>query len=206
MQTLLSKALVASVTVAGFGLVAAPQAQAALFGGFGLTGTVNLFPPASPPVTPATVTGTFGAQFLDQASGPFVGSTLVSTTNPIVFTFAGTEGNFNLYTLTAFEVNLSGVDGFAGGYTLTAMPVAGEYVRVANGLASSIVSVVSLDAEDNQGNMYSGSISLNETLSADGTFAISFTSTDVPEPLTMLGASAAVAFGAAFKRRNANKG
>jgi len=41
------------------------------------------------------------------------------------------------------------------------------------------------------------------TLGNGDTITLQFTQTEVPEPLTMLGASAAIAFGAAFKRRKA---
>lgn len=205
MQTLLSKALVTSVTIAGLGLVVTPQAHAAILGGFGVNGTVNLTPAVSPPLAPATVTADFLQSFLDATSGPFVGATLVSLTpDPVTFTRTATTP-FTLYQLNPFAINLSSVPGFASGYTLSVIPTSDSFIRVSNSISSSISNVITLAAVDNQGNGYSGSFALNDTASGDGTFSLSFTSHNVPEPLTILGASAAVAFGAAFKRRNANK-
>lgn len=211
MQTLLSKALVASVTVAGLGLAVAPQADAFVLGGFGVNGTVNLTPPTAPPAAPFTISANFVTAFLDATSGPFasVDPTTFSTANlvpdPVTFTRTATTP-FALYQLNPFSINLTGVPGFAGGYTLSVTPTSDSFIRVANSISSSVSNVITLTAVDNGGNTYSGSFALNDTASSDGTFSLSFTSDDVPEPLTMLGASAAVAFGAAFKRRKATKG
>lgn len=207
MQTLLSKALVATVTIASVGLVAAPQAQAVIIGGFGINGTVNITP-ATGATAPTTITGNIATSFLDQATDAFDGASLGSPTfNPNPFTFTRTATTpIALYRLNAFSIKLTGVDGFAGDFILSVTPEDNAFFRIGNSVSSSVANFVDVAATDNQGNGYFGSFSLNDTATATGTFSLSFTSDDVPEPLTMLGASAAVAFGAAFKHRNANKG
>ncbi|MFN9176194.1 MAG: PEP-CTERM sorting domain-containing protein [Synechocystis sp.] len=208
MQTFLSKTIVATVTIASAGLVAAPQAQAFVLGGFGISGTVNLTPTTAPPNAPTSITGDILSQFVDSTSGAFTPvASDGSVTAPNPFTFVRTTSMpFALYQLEPFTINLTGVAGFPGGFTLAVNSVPDSFIRVGNSVSSSVNNVISLTATDNEGNTYFGSFGLNDTLSNTGTFSLSFTSDDVPEPLTMLGASAAIAFGAAFKRRNANKG
>ncbi|MFN9176195.1 MAG: PEP-CTERM sorting domain-containing protein [Synechocystis sp.] len=207
MQTLLSKALVATVTIASVGLIAAPQAQAVIIGGFGINGTVNLTP-ATGTTAPTTISGNILSSFLDQKTSAFDGASLGSPTfNPNPFTFARTATDpLGLYRLNAFSIKLTGVDGFAGDFILSVTPADNSFFRLGNSVSSSVANFIDVAATDNQGNGYFGSFSLSDTATSTGVFSLSFTSDDVPEPLTMLGASAAVAFGAAFKRRNANKG
>ena len=215
MPTLLTKSLAASA-VAGLCLVAAPQAQAlnsfTLNGAFG---AVSLDPPNSPaPNTPpASIEATFipfiPANFpnffqLTGLNGDFSGLTLAAIQGPLTFT-QEVGGAFARYSLQSFDITFTGA-----GSGITTLKVSGStepdgnFEHNSTAFNSTLTSDVLLEAFDNNGLAYTGSFSLMDSTSNDGMFSLTFTA--VPEPLTLMGASAAIAFGAAFKRRRANKG
>jgi hypothetical protein len=218
MQTLLSKSFVASVAVAGLGLLAAPQAQAASFadaGDFFLPGgpitiedglwkasgensaPLGLFAPLndwtvsiiSPTASTVDLTVSRGIAGVVLPPATFQTWYQLESVNPIVQAFASWDlnGAGATGTLTkeiysdAFFTNLVG--------TATVTTVNGNTIST----GATFAGLNTLYIKDII-NTQSGNLS-----SYTNSYA-------VPEPLTMLGASAAIAFGAAFKRRNANKG
>ncbi|MFM1841954.1 MAG: hypothetical protein RLZZ490_690 [Cyanobacteriota bacterium] len=213
MQTLFTKALATSVAVAGLGLLAAPQAQAAIFfGSFALSGASMLQPGSdTPTVNPSPITPTIETTFCDNGTGAFAGTcdgsdpgSFVSITGLDKFVTTGPS----TYSLSGFTITFNEGSGVVPGtvlpLTITVNP--SDYGRTGGAQGSNIFSFPDLlTAVDDQGNTYTGSFSIGNA-GGSSTYQMNFTTDNVPEPLTMLGASAAVAFGAAFKRRNANKG
>ncbi len=192
MQTLLSKALVASVTVAGLALVAAPQAQAAVLAGssFSFSGDLSTTLPANE--------ATALTNNVDATSLSFNGSTDY-VFDPLTFTF--TEDGVPFFTMNPFTFTVVG--GTSDGTEISFGAV--DYVKVTTGQTTFFSPIEALAGVDGDGVLYTGSISFTQSgTPASASYSGSFSA--VPEPLTMLGASAAIAFGAAFKRRNANKG
>jgi len=207
MQTLLTKALATSVAVAGLGLVAVPQAQAAFFGSFGISGDSTLTPGFGAG-NPSPITFNVLSSFCDSSTGGFTGACggapVTISGFPQNFVYNAVDDN---YSLGAFSITFGpGVVGATNPLTVNVDP--GTYFRIGSdnpGGQSIIVSNPFLTGSDIDGNTYGGAFTINFSGGAS-TYSMSFTTDNVPEPLTMLGASAAIAFGAAFKRRNANKG
>lgn len=205
MQTLLTKSLVVSA-VAGLCLIATPQAQAS--SGFRLSGpqgSVSLDPPnneiASTP--PASINVTFPGPFqLTELSGNFASITGAVIEAPLTFTLIA--GYFpDRYSLSSFNITFTGA---GNGITTLIVAPNSNYDRLGHSESSMIMSDsdVLLEAVDNNNLAYTGSFEAIDSTTDNGVFSLTFTA--VPEPLTMMGASAAIAFGAAFKRRSANKG
>ena len=203
MQTLLTKVLITTVTVAGLGVVTASQAQA--LDGFNLSGimsAVSLTPPDNsvPPVPPPIVTAVFsGTPTFSNLGGNFA-SVTDAVIPDLVFSLE-TEGLPDFYSLPSFDITFTGA---GGGITTLTVFASSNYGRTGETNCSTISNYLKLglQARDNNGLDYVGDVAVNEGFLS--MFNISFTA--VPEPLTILGASTAVAFGAAFKRRKANKG
>jgi hypothetical protein len=193
MQTLLSKAFVASVTVASLGLLAAPQANAAVIAGSSLSfsGQSSTTLPGNT-ATPLDFT-------VDNATLSFAGATSY-TFNPGSFTFTPDGPPF--FTSNAFDFTVIG--GTSNGKVISF--AIGDYIKISGG-TTFFSPVAQLTGTDTDGVNYTGAIFFTQS-STQGQASASYSGSfqAVPEPLTMLGASAAVAFGAAFKRRNANKG
>ena len=211
MQTLLSKALVASVAVAGIGLVAAPQAQAAIFGSFALSGASTLVP-GNGVNGPAQSVPTILTTFCDSGTGAFNGACDGSDpgTNVTVSGFGPFDqtGDPAVYDIPSFDIIFNAGSGLIPGsllpYTVTVDP--GTLGRTGGTQSSNFFTFPSsLTATGSDGTLYQGTVSIGNA-GGSSTFQMNFTSSNVPEPLTMMGASAAVAIGAAFKRRKANKG
>jgi len=200
MKNLLPKVLVTSVALAGLGLAVAPEVHA--LNSFTLTGGVSLNPPNGM-VAPAEIGVTFlGTPLLSAPSGAFTGLTSAAIQTPLTFTLQ-TPGFPALYSLPSFDITFTGAGGIT---TLTVFgpnTPEGDYARIGNDFGSTIANLVTLQAKDNNQLAYTGQFMINDSTGGNSVFSLKFTA--VPEPLTMLGASTAIAFGAAFKRRQAKK-
>ena len=224
MQTLLTKALATSVAVAGLGLLAAPQAKAlsfdqatlpAFFGG-GTLSTTGFTATGFSSTIPAVVSGPFSNVTLQQGSDAIV-SLVVNLspaaqapliTLPTTFSYSYTLNSLTqAFTLASANLNPSQAS------TTVALLTKEIYdFNPANG--GTLLATATFDQNGTIGTsnpvvFSSGltSLFIVDTLQLTAGGVASLTNTyQVPEPLTMLGASAAIAFGAAFKRRNANKG
>ena len=88
-------------------------------------------------------------------------------------------------------------------YTIT-LQAGSTFIRSFGTLTSTITSNVQ-NWIGSDGQLFEGSITTSDTTSGSGAFSGDLT-TVVPEPITMLGASVAVVFGAAFKRKQKQNG
>jgi hypothetical protein len=156
-------------------------------------------------VSPASIEATFTGPFaLSDRGGAFTTATDAVIDSSLMFTLEA-DGLFPRYSLPSFEITFTGAS--SGITTLTVFgpnTLDGNYERLGNSGSSSIISDVLLEALDNNGLAYTGNFSIIDSTNDNGLFSLTFTA--VPEPLTLMGASAAIAFGAAFKRRQGNKG
>jgi hypothetical protein len=210
MQSLLNKALFASVTLAGFGLMAAPQAQAATFDTLtfdaffaGGTLTTNNF---SATGVSSTVSRPASNVFLEEFSS--VSAALAASTAPTLEIGTWTMA-YNFTSLNGTGIATSSFIASPAGTTNATLE---KYIYT-DSTKSTLLGIAST-TQNNQtsdttplifGPLTNFYVEDVVTISNGGIAGIS-NSYDVPEPLTMLGASAAIALGAAFKRRQANKG
>ena len=214
MQSLLSKAFFASVTLSGLSLMAMPQAQAA---------------------TMATIPDFAGGAVLDSVVIPgysALGADYSPTDNALynvfdarISTNAGVNGIEDLF-LTMQDTDANTAINIPGTYTVSYTVNARQGWAFENALLSLNISGVGTPGStstkmiyDTEGGTLLGSAGLNTLIEFDkqsslfvvdtinlgsGETLFSYTNRfeAVPEPLTMLGASAAIAFGAAFKRKS----
>ncbi|MEB3160380.1 MAG: PEP-CTERM sorting domain-containing protein [Synechocystis sp.] len=205
MQTLFTKALATSVAVAGLGLLAAPQANAAIFGSFALSGPSTLVPGQGvdgPPVSTPTII----ESFCDNGTGAFAPGCNGSANTTISGFGPFTQVSGSIYSIPSFTITFNSgvIPPSVLPYTVTVDP--GTLGRTGGTQSSNFFTFPnSLTAIGSDGTTFQGTVSIGNA-GGSSTFQMNFASDNVPEPLTMLGASAAVAFGAAFKRRSANKG
>jgi hypothetical protein len=213
-------------TLAGFstfGIISVASSAASgltLTGGFGFSGTANLSPEVGT-TNPASVIATFDTRFFDAASGSFAdiipsagndgGNTFDFMPNPL--TFNQTADVFYTSEELLIDFGMQTIGGITEVLTVTV--ASNLFLRNSDNmsLSSSMVNVGQISAIasfDGMDTLLSGSYSVNDTQSADGTFALSFTavpSASVPEPSTNATLLALGVFGAGLmiKRTLTNK-
>jgi hypothetical protein len=180
--------LAGATTISVITLTSSSVNALTLVGGFGFSGTANLVPDVGT-TNPTSVTATFNIRNFNQASGSFSqiipapgsdpGNSFDFIPNPLTFTQQ--SGAFYNSEQLVIQFGTQTIGGVTD--TLTVTVNANQFFRNADAVSSSMVNFGQIGATASFGGTntpLSGSYSINDSISANGTFSLSFTAFDVP--------------------------